>query len=130
MISACNIQHFNTGAWNSRSNPDDLWNKYYAGIRIANEFIENVTKKNVEKKLHQLLTLMVKVLESDDEDGEVLVLDEADRLKSLLLNDYIKILGEDYRNKIIKRIDYIVREFKTKKVKNREEVIEKSGKSR
>ena len=73
---------------------------------------------------------MVKVLESDDEDGEVLVLDEADRLKSLLLNDYIKILGEDYRNKIIKRIDYIVREFKTKKVKNREEVIEKSGKSR
>lgn len=97
---------------------------------IDNEFIENVTKKNVEKKLHQLLTLMVKVLESDDEDGEVLVLDEADRLKSLLLNDYIKILGEDYRNKIIKRIDYIVREFKTKKVKNREEVIEKLGKSR
>ena len=73
---------------------------------------------------------MVKVLESDDEDGEVLVLDEADRLKSLLLNDYIKILGEEYRNKIIKRIDYIVRELKTKKVKNREEVIEKSGKSR
>ena len=97
---------------------------------IDNKFIENVTKKNVEKKLHQLLTLMVKVLESDDEDGEVLVLDEADRLNSLLLNDYIKILGEDYRNKIIKRIAYIVREFKTKKVKNREEVIEKSGKSR
>jgi len=37
--ASCNIQHFNTGAWNSRSNPDDLWNKYYAGIRIANEFM-------------------------------------------------------------------------------------------
>ena len=25
--ASCNIQHFNTGARNSRSNPDDLWNK-------------------------------------------------------------------------------------------------------
>ena len=47
--ASCNIQHFNTGAWNSRSNPDDLWNKYYAGIRIANEFIENVDRVNLDK---------------------------------------------------------------------------------
>lgn len=30
-------------------NPDDLWNKYYAGIRIANEFIENVDRVNLDK---------------------------------------------------------------------------------
>ena len=47
--ASCNIQYFNTGAWNSRSNPDDLWNKYYAGIRIANEFIENVDRVNLDK---------------------------------------------------------------------------------
>lgn len=36
------VQKFNTGAWNSQYNPDDQWNRLYTGVRLCNEFIENV----------------------------------------------------------------------------------------
>lgn len=33
------IQKFNTGAWNTFDNPDDVWAKYYKGIRRVNQFL-------------------------------------------------------------------------------------------
>jgi hypothetical protein len=30
------MQRFNTGAWNAFTNPDDVWDDYYKGIRHAN----------------------------------------------------------------------------------------------
>lgn len=35
-----NVQKFNTGAWNQFSNPDDVFNYYYKGIRHSNLFLE------------------------------------------------------------------------------------------
>jgi len=35
-----NIQRFNTGAWGPFSNPDDVFDDYYRGIRHANLFLE------------------------------------------------------------------------------------------
>lgn len=100
-------------------------------LKITDDkFIENVVKKNVEKKIHQLLLLVMKVLETDSEDDDYLVLDEADRLKSMLLNEYVKILGEEYRISILKRIEYIIKEFKMKKRYYSVDEIEKTGKSR
>jgi hypothetical protein len=34
------MQRFNTGAWNAFTNPDDVWDDYYKGIRHANLFLE------------------------------------------------------------------------------------------
>ena len=34
------VQKFNTGAWGPFTNPDDVWNFYYKGIRHANLFLE------------------------------------------------------------------------------------------
>ena len=97
---------------------------------MDNNFIENIAKRNIDRKLHKLLELMMKVLETESDDDDYLVLDEADRLKSILINEYSKILGEDYRKSIIKKIDYIIREFKMKKKCEKEDIIEKTGKSR
>lgn len=43
------VQKFNTGSWNAVSNPDNLWNRYYAGIRMACELIENADKVDLER---------------------------------------------------------------------------------
>ena len=73
---------------------------------------------------------MMKVLDTDDTDDDVLVLDEADRIKSLLMNEYVRVLGEEYRINIINKIDYIISEFNNKRRYVYEEVVEKTGKSR
>ena len=59
---------------------------------------------------------MMKVLETESTDDDFLVLDEADRLRSLLMHDYVKVLGVEYRKNILKKIDYIVHEFKSKRI--------------
>ena len=97
---------------------------------IEESFTQNIAKKNINRKLEQLLILMMKVLDTESTDDDFLVLDEADRIKSLLMNQYVKVLGEDYRKSIIKKIDYIVKEFNTKRAYLYDEVKEKTGKSR
>ena len=89
-----------------------------------------IAKKNVDKKIQQLLVLMMKVLETESTDDDFLVLDEADRLRSLIINEYAKALGIEYRNSALKKIDYIVKMFNSKRVYSKEEIIEKTGKSR
>ena len=39
---------FNLGAWNAIDNPDDQWNRFYAGIRKACEFIESADQVNLD----------------------------------------------------------------------------------
>ena len=51
---------------------------------------------------------MMRVLETDSEDDDSMVLDEADRIRSLLIHEYEKVLGVEYRDAILKRIDYII----------------------
>lgn len=43
------IQMFNRGAWNAMTNPDNTWNRFYSGIRIANEFLENADNINLDR---------------------------------------------------------------------------------
>ena len=95
-----------------------------------NDFVNTIAKRNIEKKLEQLLNLVMKVLETDDEDDDNMVLDEADRIRSLLLNEYARLVGSEYKEAIIKRIDYIIKEFKARKQFINTNVIENAGKSR
>ena len=91
---------------------------------------ENMVKKNIERKLQHLFMLVMKVLDTDSDDDDLLVLDEADRIKALLNNEYSKILGEDYKRSVKKKIDYIILEFKQRKKAIPFTSIEKSSKSR
>lgn len=38
-LETSTVQKFNTGAWNPFDNPDDVWSRYYRGIRLANDFL-------------------------------------------------------------------------------------------
>jgi len=44
------VQNFNSGSWNSISNPDLVWNRYYRGIRRANQFLVSTDKINLDNK--------------------------------------------------------------------------------
>lgn len=42
------IQKFNVGSWNAYDNPDDVWNKYFRGIRKANQFLLSADSVNLD----------------------------------------------------------------------------------
>ena len=98
---------------------------------VEEKFQENVTKKNIERHIQKLVSLVMKIMEeSDDPDDDVLVLNEADRVRAIINNEYSKILGPDFRKNCLKKIDYIVSEFEDKRIYLREEEIVKGSRSR
>ena len=42
------VHFFNTGSWNPFINPDDVWSKYYTGIRNVNLFLANIDNINLD----------------------------------------------------------------------------------
>lgn len=42
------VQKFNVGSWNAYDNPDDVWNRYYRGIRKANLFLLTADSVNLD----------------------------------------------------------------------------------
>lgn len=96
---------------------------------VESSLEENLIKMKIDRKIQQLLILIMKVLDTTSSDDDVLVLDEIDRIKGMVLNEYVKVLGSDYKKQIIKKLDYILKEFNQKRQVN-VEIIEKSGKSR
>ena len=64
---------------------------------VEEKFQENVTKKNIERHIQKLVSLVMRIMEeSNDPDDDVLVLNEADRVRAIINNEYSKILGCDY----------------------------------
>jgi hypothetical protein len=47
-LETSNVQKFNTGAWNPFDNPNDVWGRYYRGIRLANDFLVMSDSVNLE----------------------------------------------------------------------------------
>ena len=43
------VQKFNNGSWNPIDNPDDVWGKYYAGIRAVNLFLSTIDGINLDQ---------------------------------------------------------------------------------
>lgn len=48
-LETSDVQRFNTGSWDAVTNPDDAWNRYYAGIRMACEFIDNADRVDLDR---------------------------------------------------------------------------------
>lgn len=96
------------------------------------KFIEKIVKKNIEKSVQQLLRNVMIIAEEGSESENVnIVLGEAERLKKVVYNYSLKVLSDSYKESIKKKIDFIVKEFKMKKVLAPQvEEKEKEGKSR
>lgn len=55
-LETSTVQKFNTGAWNPFDNPDDVWARYFRGIRFANDFLvmaDTVNLENLRLSLNQ-----------------------------------------------------------------------------
>ena len=47
-IESSNIQQFNNGSWNALNNPDNVWNRYFAGIAKCCTLLENSNHINLD----------------------------------------------------------------------------------
>ncbi len=86
---------------------------------VKDSFIKKIAIKNISKKIDILAKRFNIVLSSDDDEDTGKVLGEAEMLKSMIISLYAKYLGKDSLDKIIKDIDFLVKEFvKAKTLQN------------
>lgn len=108
-------------------------------IVIKPSFIEKMLKKKIKRKLETYLQYIIKLIENNsDADSSSLrrVLDDVERYRRLVKNNYQKYLDDKYFELLLKKIALLQQELKAKiltvKVNNYEyeEKEEKSRKSR
>ncbi len=76
------------------------------------ELIKEVSKKSIDKKLLQLLKQSISFFEEDDStDNAIIILGEAERLKSII-KSHEKVLDKEYKEEILEKINLIVNEIK------------------
>lgn len=85
-------------------------------VFVSPSLTEKLIKKKIDVKIRFLLN---KLKEYDEDDGdsesgirETLV--TAERLKLTILNNYIKYLGEEYRNLSLKKLQIIINELRVR----------------
>jgi len=84
-------------------------------IFVSPSFSEKLIKKKIDKKIKYLLDIMSIVNEDDDEGNATLIRDalmEAERLKIMLMNTYIKYLGKAYYNLTLKKIQVLINQLR------------------
>lgn len=111
----------------------------YEGIKVNKMVIvdssiaEKIIKRKIRKKLEYYLKLIIK-LATDDDDGDDLneVLNDLKRYKSIIMHKYKKYLDEKYLNLLLKKIQVIEYEIKSKILATqiKEEIKENTGKHR
>lgn len=103
-------------------------------VLVDNNLIKSLIDKKVTRKFDKILSMYM-ILEEDDDSSEGdwdLVLDELDRFKKHVLAKYDEYLKKEEEKKILKKIDLIEKEIKTKKsLLVQDEIINnKKGKGR
>lgn len=76
------------------------------------ELIKDITKKNIDKKLLQLLKKSIKFFEEDNStDDAIIILGEAERIKALIKNNE-KLLEKEYKEEVLEKINLIISEIR------------------
>lgn len=95
------------------------------------EFIEKVLKKKIKRKLNLYTQLIIELIDSDDDDGTInIVLDDLERYKRVINNNYKAHLSRKYTDLLIKKIELLENELKTKQMFLKVSVEEEKGKAR
>ena len=83
---------------------------------INNELIKTLLKKKIKKKLDMYLQFLITVLEEDDTDGGHLMfaLNDLERYRRMVINNYKKYLEEKYIKLLMNKMDLIEQELKSK----------------
>ncbi len=108
-------------------------------ILIKPSFIEKILIKKTRRKLEEYLQYIINMIDNDDsEDGDRIdhVLDEVERYRRTVKNNYRVYLDQKYYHLLLKKIDLIEQELAKKafvinhKINKQEEIKEKRGRSR
>jgi len=109
----------------------------YEGILIDEikltkpELIEKVLKKKIKRKLGLYTQLIIELIDSSDEDDGTIdiVLNDLERYKRVINNNYKAYLSKKYLDLLLKKIELLENELKTKQIFLNTN-IEKKGKAR
>lgn len=93
-------------------------------VVINPSFIEKVLKKKIKRKLDLYLQFIVSVIDDEDTDPSNLrfVLDDLERYRRTIINKYQHYLDEKYINLLLKKIELLNNEIKTKLVYMKEPI--------
>jgi len=84
-------------------------------VFVSPSLTEKLIKKKIDVKLKFLLNDLKKIDEEDDDEGENSIRESlvtAERLKLNILNNYIKYLGNEYRDLSLKKLQIIIEELR------------------
>ena len=83
---------------------------------IDDYLIKTLLKKKIKKKLDMYLQFLITVLEEDDTDGGHLMfaLNDLERYRRMVINNYKKYLEEKYIKLLMNKMDLIEQELKSK----------------
>ncbi len=101
-------------------------------VKLAKpEFVEKILKKKIKRKLSLYTQLIIELIDSSDEDDGTIdiVLNDLERYKRVINNNYKAYLSKKYLDLLLKKIDLLQNELKTKQVFLNTNV-EKKGKAR
>ena len=97
------------------------------------ELIEKILKKKIKRKITLYTQLIIELIESaEEDDGTIdIVLNDLERYKRVIRNNYEAYLSKKYVELLFKKIEILENELKTKQIflKANEEV-EKKGEAR
>lgn len=95
------------------------------------ELIEKVLKKKIKRKLGLYTQLIIELIDSSDEDDGTIdiVLNDLERYKRVINNNYKAYLSKKYLDLLLKKIELLENELKTKQTFLNTN-IEKKGKAR
>ena len=93
----------------------------YEGIEVSRmvlvepKLIEKVLKRKTKIKLNAYLNYLISTIEDDDDPDNIdLVLDDAKRYKSIIINKYSKYLDHKYIRELLFRVKFVEEELKMK----------------
>ena len=83
---------------------------------INNELIQTLLRKKIKKKLDSYLQFLIIVLDEDDTDAGHLMfaLNDLERYRRLVINNYNKYLDQKYLKLLKNKMDLIEQKLKTK----------------
>lgn len=85
-------------------------------IVFVNEgFSEKIIRKKIEIKLRYLIQMLEKFDQNGGDEGSIrATLMEAERLKVIIINQYVKYLGNTYGSLSVKKIQVIINQLRIK----------------
>ena len=94
----------------------------YEGVEVGHltlvepELIKKVLKRKTKRKLNAYLSFLLTAIDDEDSDGEALelVIEDAIRYKSIIVNKYSKFLDRNYINTLLRKVNMVEKELKAK----------------